>query len=102
MPQIIYHRGAKDYLYLAAIFILLASFFLASLSSSAEDSSTLMSLISGTDDPHITVTDLAFFLATHNFDATPKGDYVEVHIGNTTYRLVPNGSHPGLADVTVV
>jgi hypothetical protein len=101
MSQKIDRSDAKNSLCLSAIFILLASFFLAS-SSSADDSSKLMDLISKTEDPYITVTDLAFFLATHDFDATPKGNYVEVQIGDTTYRLVPNGSHPGLADVTAV
>lgn len=102
MSQKTYPRGADDPHYLAAVFILLASLFLASVSSSAADSSKLTNLISETDDPVITVTDLAFFLVMNDFDATPRGDYVEVHIGDTTYKLVPNGSHPGLADVTIV
>ena len=43
--------------------------------------------------------DLAFFLMTHNFDAYPKEYYVEVHIEDTIYKLVPNGNQPGLASL---
>lgn len=102
MSQKTYPHDADGHIYLAATSILLASLFLASVSSSAADSSKLMELISENDDSFITVTDLAFFLATHDFDATPRGGYVEVQIDDTTYKLVPNGSHPGLADVTQV
>jgi hypothetical protein len=35
--------------------------------------------------------DLAFYLATHGFDATPKGSYVEVDLGGDIYWLTPNG-----------
>ncbi|MEI6104489.1 MAG: hypothetical protein WCP70_11140 [Methanothrix sp.] len=45
--------------------------------------------------------DLAFFLVTHDFDAVPKKDHVEVQIDGTVYKLVPNGQYPGLANVTV-
>jgi hypothetical protein len=47
------------------------------------------------------VKDLAFFLVTHDFDAVPKKDHVEVHIDDTVYMLVPNGQYPGLTNVTV-
>jgi len=46
------------------------------------------------------VKDLAFFLVTHDFDAYPKKDHVEVNIDGTVYNLVPNGQSPGLANVT--
>ena len=46
--------------------------------------------------------DLAFFLATHDFDAVPKEDHVEVHINGTVYKLVPNGQYSGLANVTMI
>ena len=46
--------------------------------------------------------DLAFFLVTHDFDATPKNDYVEVRLNGVVYKVVPNGSKPGLADVTIM
>jgi hypothetical protein len=43
--------------------------------------------------------DLAFYLATHGFDASPKGRYIEVDLGSRIYRLIPNGSAPGLANL---
>ena len=43
--------------------------------------------------------DLAFYLATHGIDATPKGDHVEVDLGGDIYRLIPNGAAPGLASI---
>ena len=53
------------------------------------------------EDPLINVNDLAFLLVTHDFDGMPKGDYVEVRLNNTIYKLVPNGPYPGLANVTI-
>jgi len=47
------------------------------------------------------VKDLAFLLVTHDFDAFPKKDHVEVNIDGSVYKLVPNGQYPGLANVTV-
>jgi len=43
--------------------------------------------------------DLAFYLATHGIDATPKSDHVEVDLGGNIYKLTPNGSAPGLASI---
>jgi hypothetical protein len=59
-----------------------------------------MKLISENEDPLINVNDLAFLLVTHNFDAIPKKDFVEVHLDKTVYKLVPNGAYPGLANLT--
>ncbi|MCX6673660.1 MAG: hypothetical protein NTY37_07775 [Methanothrix sp.] len=61
-----------------------------------------MKLISETEDLRIGVNDLAFILATHDFDATPKGDYVEVRLNDAVLKLVPNGQQPGLANVTII
>jgi hypothetical protein len=49
----------------------------------------------------MTVEDLAFFLATHNYNATPKEGYVQVIVEGTTYRAVPN-STTGLAELTIM
>jgi len=65
------------------------------------DNSNLAKLISQYNDNHMTVNDLAFFLTTHNFDATPKDGYVQVKIGSAIYRAVPNGS-TGLADLSII
>jgi hypothetical protein len=86
---------------LAIILIFLASQPLATLSSDAADNSALVKLISQNEDSRMGVKDLAFFLVTHDFDAVPKKDYVEVHMDDTVYKLVPNGQYPGLANETL-
>ena len=86
---------------LTIILILLTSQSLTALSSAVADNSALVTLISQNDDPRMDVNDLAFFLATHDFDAVPKKDHVEVQIDDTVYKLVPNGQYSGLANVTV-
>ena len=88
-------------LYLVVIFVLLAFLSIAPISTGVSDKSELTKLIFGDEDPLINVNDLAFLLATHDFDAIPKGDYVEVRLNNTIYKLVPNGRYPGLANVTL-
>jgi hypothetical protein len=45
----------------------------------------------------MTPNDLAFFLATHNFDATPKDGYVQVKIDSTIYKVVLNGANSGIS-----
>jgi len=89
-------------LYLVVIFVFLISLYFSPLSSAVTDKSGLMTLISETEDSYLSVNDLAFILATHDFDATPKGDYVEVRLNDVVLKLVPNGSHPGLANVTIM
>ena len=61
--------------------------------------SDLESSISSFDDPRMDVEDLAFYLATHGIDATPKGSYVEVDLGSNIYKLTPNGAAPGLCSI---
>jgi len=61
----------------------------------------LTELISQYQDTHMTVEDLAFFLATHNYNATPKEGYVQVIVDGTVYKAVPN-SATGLADLSIV
>ncbi|MDQ1262934.1 MAG: hypothetical protein QG575_2115 [Euryarchaeota archaeon] len=86
---------------IAIIIILILSQSVIDLSSSAADNSALMTLISQNEDPRMGVKDLAFFLVTHDFDAFPKKDHVEVQIDDTLYVLLPNGQSSGLANVTV-
>jgi len=50
----------------------------------------------------MTADDLAFFLVTHNYDATPKGGLVQVKMDGTICNLVPNGAAPELADLEVL
>ena len=88
-------------LILAIILILLTMLSFTALSSAAADHSALMKLISQNEDPRMEVKDLAFFLVTHDFDAVPKKDHVEVRIDGTVYKLMPNGQYPGLANETI-
>ena len=88
-------------LILAIILILLTTLSFTALSSAAADHSALLKLISQNEDSRMGVKDLAFFLVTHDFDAVPKKDYVEVHIDDTVYKLAPNGQYPGLANETI-
>jgi hypothetical protein len=60
----------------------------------------LTKAISQFHDTHMTVEDLAFFLATHNYDATPKDGYVQVKIDGTICKAVPNIA-TGLAELTM-
>ena len=82
--------------------LILVAFAPASCASGVAESSELSKLISQNEDTCITQNDLAFFLATHNYDATPKGGYVQVKIDGTIYKIVPNGSKPGLADLSII
>jgi hypothetical protein len=81
---------------LLSLAVLLA---LPTASASRASLSDLLSTVSSFDDPRMDAEDLAFYLATHGFDATPKGGYVEVDLGGDVYRLTPNGSAPGLASI---
>jgi hypothetical protein len=80
------------------IFILIGS--LQTASASGNDITELKERIFSFDDPKITIQDLAFFLLTHNFDAKPMGDYVELKLNGTIYKLIPNGDKPGLCDIS--
>ncbi len=62
----------------------------ASISARAadEDISDLKDLTSAFDDPHMTSYDLAFFLATHGYGATPKDGCVVLVLKGSTYNLM--------------
>jgi hypothetical protein len=64
-----------------------------------ENITSLKNLITSFDDQGINSQDLAFFLVTHNYDATPVGSHVEVKINGEVYKLTPNGDRPGLCDI---
>jgi hypothetical protein len=81
---------------LLSLAILLA---LPTASASGMSLSDLKSTVSSFDDPRMDSVDLAFYLATHDIDATPKGSYVEVDLGGNIYKLTPNGSAPGLCSI---
>jgi hypothetical protein len=83
---------------LLSITIMLA---LPTVSASSDSFSDLKSSVSGFDDPRMGTQDLAFYLASHGFDATPEGSFVEVDLSGHTCKLTPNGSAPGLASIAV-
>jgi len=65
------------------------------------ENQNLKEAISQYQDTHMTVEDLAFFLATHNYNATPKDGYVQITIDGPVYRAVPN-SETGLAELSLM
>ena len=81
---------------LLSLVVLLA---LPTASASSASLSDLLSTVSSFDDPRMDAQDLAYYLATHGIDATPKGDHVEVDLGGEIYKLTPNGAAPGLASI---
>jgi len=84
----------------ALIFVALA--FAIPASGASDDYSVLMKLITDNEDSHMNAFDLAFLLATHNFDATPEDGHVIVKLESMIYSLTPNGEKPGLAEVTII
>jgi len=68
-------------------------------SALGENISDLRVFISANEDTRMDSQDLAFVLATHGFDVTPKGGYVEIRFNNEIYKLTPNGDKPGLCDL---
>ncbi len=69
--------------------------------STGDDLGRLNKLISSFEDQLIDSHDLAFFLATHSYDATPKSGYVEVKLNDVVYRLIPNEEEPGLCSISI-
>jgi hypothetical protein len=70
-------------------------------SAVGEDISDLKKLISGNEDTRMDTQDLAFFLATHNYNAVPRDGYVELNLNGKIYKLIPNSKKPGLRDIIV-
>lgn len=93
-------RSMTKYL---ALIIMACSMTAISTVASAEndDLNSLRTLIASYEDNRICSADLAFFLATHNYDAVPRGDHVDLFLGGMIYRLVPNGNAPGLCDILI-
>jgi len=87
---------------LMATMICVALAFAIPASGASDDYSAFVKLITENEDISINAMDLAFLLATHNFDATPEAGYVIVKLNGMIYSLTPNGKKPGLADVTTI
>jgi hypothetical protein len=81
------------------IFILL-SIFLVLPPSQAGEENDLWLFLSSYEDISITVKDLAFFLATHGYNAQPEDSYVIVKFSDDReVYLTPNGGAARLADL---
>ena len=87
--------------YLTAAFICISSVSASPAFGAVAENRDLAEVISQYPDNHMTVEDLAFFLATHNYNATPKEDYVQIVADSTIYKAVPN-STTGLAELTLI
>lgn len=94
-------RSATKFLAMIALACTMAS-ILGTTTASAEgnDLSSLRNLTTSFEDRLIDSYDLAFFLATHNYDAFPGGDHVDLNLNGKAYRLFPNGDAPGLCNIT--
>jgi len=80
---------------------LIASLIIMSLNSasaSSDDILNLKKLISSSNDQKMNAQDLAFFLATHNYDATPKNGYVEIKLDGHIYKVTPHGDKPKILE----
>ena len=86
---------------LSAICLVSLAIMLVPVSASNASISDLKSTVSAFEDAHMNVEDLAFYLATHNFDARPNGGHVEVNLGSSICKLTPNGSAPGLCSIEI-
>ena len=87
------------YLMAAIICIIIAS--ISYPTTATDDCTNLMKLIAGSEDVRIDAQDLAFFLVTHGFDATPKDRYAIVKLDKKIYKVTPNDVKPGLADISI-
>ncbi len=84
---------------LAIILIIGLTAISTNVEASDEDISDLSELISSFDDPRMTSYDLAFYLASHGYDAVPEDGCVVLVLKGSTYSLIPNGDGLGLCDV---
>jgi len=74
----------------------------ASYASEAAANTALWELITQNEDAQMSAGDLAFFLVTHNYDATPNEGLVQVKMDGAICNLVPNGVAPRLADLEIL
>ncbi len=92
----------KNLIHLIVASVFVISISLAAASAASADYPSLLKLIMESEDTRIDANDLAFFLATHDYDAVPKGGNVTVRIDGAVYRLTPNGGLQGLANIVLV
>jgi hypothetical protein len=85
--------------YLMILLIIASVCSTTSASASDEGLFDLKELTSSFDDPQMNSYDLAFYLATHGFNAVPDSGHVELSQSGSIYILTPNGEKPGLCDI---
>ncbi len=86
---------------ICAVSLILLILALPTVNASSDSLSELKSQISGFEDTRMNAYDLAFYLATHGYDASPKSDFVEVDLGGHIYILRPNGEATGLCTISL-
>ncbi len=93
-------RSMTKYLAVIALACTMTA-ILSTITASAEsdDLYSLKNLITSFEDRLINSPDLAFFLATHNYDVVPRGDHVDLFLNGKVYKLLPNGDAPGLCNI---
>ena len=79
-----------------------AAFAPASYASGVADSKEMTKLISQNCDARMMPNDLAFFLATHNYDATPKDGYVQVKIDGAICKVVINSANSEIVSLSII
>ena len=71
---------------------------LSATSAASDDIQNLKKVISASNDPRMNTQDLAFFLATHNYDVRPLEGYVELRLDGQVYKITPNGDKPEILE----
>ncbi len=66
--------------------------------AASDDIQNLKKIISTSNDPRMNTQDLAFFLATHNYDVRPLEGYVELRLDGRIYKVTPNGDKPEILE----
>jgi len=91
----------RSAIFLTAALIYAVVMTMGNVGYASVDYAYLLNLTTGSEDARIDAGDLAFLLATHDFDATPKDGYVLLRLNGTVYKMTPNGERPGLADIVI-
>jgi hypothetical protein len=81
-------RQSTIYLIAAIICVILAS--MSPVAVASVDKAALNQLIEENQNIRMDAEEMAFFLATHGYDAAPKDGYVMINIDGETYKLLPN------------
>lgn len=80
-------RQTATYLIAAAICIMFA--MMSPVSGASTEKASLNQLIEANQNINMDAEEMAFFLATHGYDATPKDNCVIVKVDGDTLKIVP-------------